>query len=97
MKKRKQAAYTHPRLAEHFRELFAQGTAYGWGGLEHHMEQAVPKTIEEMVANGELVIKDNLIQLLPRGIKRNLSTKKIENTGNSSIGRQKKLKNGPPG
>lgn len=68
--------YTHPELAKHLRKLFAIGTPYGWGGLEKHMEKAFPKTIEEMVWNGELIIKDNLIQLPLRGVKRNLSTKK---------------------
>lgn len=70
MKKRKQMVYTHPKLAEYLHELFAQGTPYGWGGLEHHMEKTVPKTIEEMIANKELIIEDNLIQL-PRSPKKN--------------------------
>lgn len=69
MKKKKQAAYTHPKLAEYLRELFAKGTPYGWGGLEHHMEQVVPKTIEEMLENKELIIEDNLIRLSRSPIK----------------------------
>lgn len=68
MKKNK-TAYTHPKLAEYLRELFAKSTAYGWGGLDYHMEQAVPKTIEEMVANKELVIENNLIRLPQKKVK----------------------------